>query len=125
MIDDRSTANKLESAVFQTRMLIMLDMTQSQMLKNLVAMKVDFQSVSKALKKAPIILKMRRGKGWVGIYAPPEANRSICHKYLGYVLPVYLRYLEAFLVHPMRRQNFEPPFLQHLRLCRKFFFLTY
>ena len=51
MIDDRSIANKLESAVFQTRMLNMLDMTQSQMLKNLVAMKVDFQSGCKALKK--------------------------------------------------------------------------
>ena len=70
MIDDRSTANKLESAVFQTRMLIMLDMTQSQMLKNLVAMKVDFQSGCKALKKAPLILKMRRGRvGWA--YMPP------------------------------------------------------
>ena len=44
MIDDRSIANKLKSAVFQKRMLYMLDMTQSQMLKNLVAMKVDFQN---------------------------------------------------------------------------------
>ena len=36
MIDDPSIANKLESAVFQTRMLNMLDMTQSQMLKDCV-----------------------------------------------------------------------------------------
>ena len=70
MIDDRSIANKLKSAVFQKRMLYMLDMTQSRMLKNLVAMKVDFQSGCKALKKAPLILKMRRGRvGWA--YMPP------------------------------------------------------
>ena len=51
MIDDRSIANKLKSAVFQKRMLYMLDMTQSQMLKNLLATKVDFQSGCKELKK--------------------------------------------------------------------------